>query len=942
MKFKKGNLIMSNKTKMALLCLLSLLLLFSCKPETKEPTQVYGKVVINTDYDTQSRTVTPSIDKPDFIEITLTNSQHPEYSQTKEFETETASYTFENVALGTYAVSARAYDKSSEGKIIYQMTSVETASLSVNSTITTCSISMQAISEGDYTGGILMKFDWKEALSGSNKLKEATAKGVQLKLYMTYGDECRIIDECSTAPGATSATLQNNVVPVTKGSRIWVEMFDHEDKYFLGRLYSGFVNIYSGYTSTIDDLEHGVNVEDGVIIVSPDDVPDAQNVSNVDWKYGEDPSSEILVTWDNTQDFSEVHISWGPFGTKDITNSAVVTFDESSPTGSYLITGLEQNVRMYVSMQTVLRYDNSKSAVQDFIFNEKPMIAKTFVESIDIEETNLPGDTIEFGDSFTLSATISPETATIKDYEWTVSDPEVLAVSGNTFTAMKPGTATITVTSTDNPEKTDTSSSVTVRLGQPQNLAVEVQDYSNIVSWNNVHYAASYDVFRSEDGADFSKIGSSDSLFFLDENLSTGKEYTYKVAAQTEDKDESYRSIESDTVKSTKIQDPAISVDWMDTPSLGKVTVNKSTEILSDAEDLVITVSQQEVEVNKIVEYAFYLNKEIVPLQTGKENKVTITPESKGLAKGYSNYNNILVVKLTDSEGNIYSTSIDFKYIETPDTSVELSVYKGVTRLPSNLVDGEERSFTIAADVSPANATDKRVTYESSDPGILTVDPYTGKATIMQDSYGEVTVTATTAAGNTDSITFSIYKNTVKSSIHLLNAINEVMGDHVKAADDSFGHDWYPGPSASDWKNSDSSVIIYSGSGSNGNVSEVKNGGIYYRNYIIEHSEIGEMTLNADRISVVATNDGWAGYLGTEQLYAIGAGASNDTISVELPYNQGTVQIKYQNISAMGTRGGNYSITYSDRLELDPFGEEYQKSIGDNLEGVVRIFPKEN
>ena len=69
-----------------------------------------------------------------------------------------------------------------------------------------------------------------------------------------------------------------------------------------------------------------------------------------------------------------------------------------------------------------------------------------------------------------------------------------------------------------------------------------------------------------------------------------------------------------------------------------------------------------------------------------------------------------------------------------------------------------DSTVTITATVSPSNATDKTVEYDSSDYNIAVVNPKTGEITARKE--GTVTITATTKDGGfTDTVTVKILKN---------------------------------------------------------------------------------------------------------------------------------------------------------------------------------------
>ena len=74
------------------------------------------------------------------------------------------------------------------------------------------------------------------------------------------------------------------------------------------------------------------------------------------------------------------------------------------------------------------------------------------VESVSLDKTSI---TLTEGDSETLTATVSPSNATNKNVSWKSSDESVATVSNGKVTALKAGTATITVT-TDDGSKTAT------------------------------------------------------------------------------------------------------------------------------------------------------------------------------------------------------------------------------------------------------------------------------------------------------------------------------------------------------------------------------------------------------------------------------------------------------------------------------------------------------
>ena len=91
---------------------------------------------------------------------------------------------------------------------------------------------------------------------------------------------------------------------------------------------------------------------------------------------------------------------------------------------------------------TVTAEDGGKTATCQVTVN-----AKVYnVESVSLDKTNI---TLTEGDSETLTATVSPSNATNKNVIWKSSNTSVATVNNGKVTAIKAGTATITVTTDD-------------------------------------------------------------------------------------------------------------------------------------------------------------------------------------------------------------------------------------------------------------------------------------------------------------------------------------------------------------------------------------------------------------------------------------------------------------------------------------------------------------
>ena len=96
---------------------------------------------------------------------------------------------------------------------------------------------------------------------------------------------------------------------------------------------------------------------------------------------------------------------------------------------------------------TVTTEDGGKTAVCEVKVNAKVVEPEVVpVTGVSLDKTSVE---LTEGDETTLTATVNPDNATNKNVTWKSSDSSVATVSGGKVTALKAGTATITVTTED-------------------------------------------------------------------------------------------------------------------------------------------------------------------------------------------------------------------------------------------------------------------------------------------------------------------------------------------------------------------------------------------------------------------------------------------------------------------------------------------------------------
>ncbi len=150
----------------------------------------------------------------------------------------------------------------------------------------------------------------------------------------------------------------------------------------------------------------------------------------------------------------------------------------------------------------------------------------TLVSSVSLDKTSLE---LYKGDSFTLSATVSPSTASNKSLTWTSSDNSVATVStSGVVTAKGNGTATITVSATDGSGKNATCK-VTVSIRPPEAI-----DMGTVVNGKNIKWASfNLGASKPEEYGDYYAWGETESYYSSQSPLTwkNGKSAGYNWAS---------------------------------------------------------------------------------------------------------------------------------------------------------------------------------------------------------------------------------------------------------------------------------------------------------------------------------------------------------------------------------------------------------------------------
>ena len=285
-----------------------------------------------------------------------------------------------------------------------------------------------------------------------------------------------------------------------------------------------------------------------------------------------------------------------------------------------------------------------------------------------------------------------------------------------------------------------------------------------------------------------------------------------------------------------------------------------------------------------------------------------------------------------DEDGYSYSGSLNLYYVDDLDNLpdydvVTLSTDSGKTRFSSRTSDDGLRTVQLVA--TAENDLDYFTYSITSGEGIATVDSETGIVTFTDYAFGNVEITASPryASGKSRSITLDVYRATVTSAVQLVDAVNKVWRDEFVWADGEFEGDWFKTSAQTKSRNGfsftcnsdlddDPFCVSINATSNLDQIGESKirsNGNIDLEWYNIE--------------------SGWAGSLGKDGIDTVST--NNQSIVIDLPYNQGQATIIYKSIVVNG-RGGSYSVDFASDV-LGPKGTNLDNSNILDGEGITKL-----
>lgn len=314
------------------------------------------------------------------------------------------------------------------------------------------------------------------------------------------------------------------------------------------------------------------------------------------------------------------------------------------------------------------------------------------VTSVELNKTTL---SIIEGESETLTATVKPDNATDKTVTWTSSDEMIATVKDGKVTAVKVGEATITATAGDKTAECKVTvspvpvSSVTL---DHTSLDLEMGETATLVATVKPDNAADKTVTWSSTDAKIATVDASGEVTAVGEGEAT-------ITAKAGDKTAECKV----TVKRVPVTSVSLDITTLELTE-GESATLTATVNPDNATDKTVTWTTSDSSIATVD-----ANGKVTAV---KEGSATITANAGGKSATCSVTVNKKVVAVTSVTLN----------------KTELSLKEG-------------ESETLTATVNPDNATDKTVTWITSNASIATVDA-SGKVTAIKEGNAIITAKA--------------------------------------------------------------------------------------------------------------------------------------------------------------------------------------------------------
>ena len=380
--------------------------------------------------------------------------------------------------------------------------------------------------------------------------------------------------------------------------------------------------------------------------------------------------------------------------------------------------------------------------------------------------------TLTVGETKRLDLDYYPENTTEKDVEWVSNNSDIVKVDKDGYiTAVSAGQAQITVRSLSNKTIIDnTMINVIEKINNSEDHKPTIVDKKdnddstdqspNVVTPSKVD-VKSITVSPSTINMTYNIIQSVNPT--INPSNATNKKVTYKSSNPDLVKVDNKGMI---TLSKNQNGSAVITITSVDNPSVtAKVTVNvkeisnpapKPTKIdvkSINVSPMTINMSYNAIEtISPIVNPSNATNKKVT-YKSSNPNFVNV--DSDGMVTILKNQNGSAVITITsaDNKSVTAKVTINVKKITNPKpTKINVS---SITVSPSSTTLNQNGTYTIRPTINPSNATNKSVTYKSSNTSLVSVSS-SGVVKALKDQNGSAVITITSADNKSVTAKFTV------------------------------------------------------------------------------------------------------------------------------------------------------------------------------------------
>ncbi|MBQ4644624.1 MAG: Ig-like domain-containing protein, partial [Clostridia bacterium] len=431
-----------------------------------------------------------------------------------------------------------------------------------------------------------------------------------------------------------------------------------------------------------------------------------------------------------------------------------------------------------------------------FTMPEKDVVLiGSFRKPVESVEINGESFTVNFGEEINLQVTVKPEDATVKDLTYTTSDEKVVTVDKyGKITTVGEGTAVITVVSNDDPTITDTVIVIvklpvtdisinkdTFNLYTEETDKIEATVNENATNKNLTYISSDEKVVIVDENGNIKAIGEGTATITVvsDDNPDIREIITVNVKNPVTDitvADEFTLNIKEERNLEAEVNDNATNKKLIyesENPEIAKVDSDGNVIAVGEGTTTITIISEDNPNVKETVtvtvkipvESIKIINNDILlPIDKTQKLTIEINPQNatdKELIFKSENED----VASVDTNGNITAnkegtTTITVISKDNPDATDKIQVTVKVPVSGVEIKDddfeleiGESKDLTTV--LTPGNATNKELIFESSDSDIAKVDN-NGKITAENEGTVVITVYSKDDPTKTDAIVITV------------------------------------------------------------------------------------------------------------------------------------------------------------------------------------------